>query len=98
MLQAVKERVVTADKMRHVICFNCQSPTNRVFRLFTWQSYKYLTCFASLCDEYNTDLFSLLYTNQVWEKVEPFEKAKRSNKYFYTIRYLTTYNQNAISC
>ena len=65
MLSAVKERVVTADKMRHVICFNCQSPTNRVFRLFTLQSYKYLTCFASLCDEYNTDLFSLLYTNQV---------------------------------
>lgn len=108
MEQAVKERVVTADKTRHVICFKCQSRTHHVFRLFTWQSNKYLTCFASLCDEYNTDLFSLLHTNQFvitlrfkyWpsEKGKPLGKAKRSNKYFYTIRYLTTYNQNPISC
>lgn len=80
MEQAVKERVVTADKTRHVICFKCQSRTHHVFRLFTWQSNKYLTCFASLCDEYNTDLFSLLHTNQfvitLRFKYWPSEKGK----------------------
>ena len=53
---------MTADKTWHVICLNCQPPTNRVFRLFTSQSYKYLTSFSSLYDEYDaSNLFALHY-------------------------------------